>query len=234
VDLLAGDLSFIVGTPETDPVSASARVAYVGQIIWQRSDASLPDWVERMGPDEPLIWVYSGNPRYFGASASNPFDSIVVIRAAIAALGDAPVKVILTTGYQDLPEEVGALPANFYHAAYLPGLAMAARSDLMVHHGGHSSVMTGLSTGTPGVLVPTSTERESNARRLVALGGGEIVMPVENGVGEKQIDVNEFRATVQRVLDEPRYHASALRVADSMRQFGGAPAAADQIEVLAS
>lgn len=38
VDLLAGDLSLIVGTPETDPVSADARVTYIGPIIWQRGN----------------------------------------------------------------------------------------------------------------------------------------------------------------------------------------------------
>jgi UDP:flavonoid glycosyltransferase YjiC (YdhE family) len=140
------------------------------------------------------------------------------------------VHVVLTTGHQDVPEEVGVLPSNFSQAAYLPGLAMAERCDLMVHHGGHSSVMTGLSAGTPAVVIPTSTERESNARRLAALGAGEIVMPVVDADGEKHIEVAEFHAKVRRVLTEPGYRSSACRVADSMRQFGGAQQAADRIE----
>jgi hypothetical protein len=94
----------------------------------------------------------------------------------------------------------GAVPSNFHHAAYLPGHAMAERCDLMVHHGGHSSVMTGLSAGTPAVIIPTITERESNARRVVALGAGEIVLPMDGGDGEKHIDVDEFSTKVQRVL----------------------------------
>jgi UDP:flavonoid glycosyltransferase YjiC (YdhE family) len=231
VDLLAGDLSLIVGTPETDPLPATARVTYVGQIVWQRGNATLPDWVVALSRDKPVIWVYSGNPRYGGAPT--PIDSIVVIRAAIAALGDAPVQVVLTTGYQEVPQEVGALPSNFHHAAYLPGLAMAERCDLMVHHGGHSSVMTGLSVGTPAVIIPTITERESNARRLAALGAGEVVMPANGADGEKHIDVADFGSKVHRVLNEPSYRRSAGRVAESMRQFGGAPDAADRIERLA-
>jgi UDP:flavonoid glycosyltransferase YjiC (YdhE family) len=230
VDLLAGDLSLITGTPETDPVSPGANVAHVGQIIWQRGNAVLPDWITQMDHDKPLVWVYCGNPRYAGAAATNPFDSIVVMRAAIAALGDAPMHVVLTTGYQDVPEEIGALPSNFHQAAYLPGLAMSSRCDLMVHHGGHSSVMTGFSVGTPAVIIPTSTERESNARRVVALGAGEIVLPMDGADGEKHIDVDEFGTKVRRVLSEPGYRQSARRVAESMRQFGGAPEAADRIE----
>jgi MGT family glycosyltransferase len=232
VDLLAGDLSLIVGTPETDPVSSNARVTYIGPIIWQRGNATLPDWVVALSRDQPVIWVYSGNPRY--ADAPTPIDSIVVIRAAIAALADAPVQVVLTTGYQEVPKEFGTLPSNFRHAAYLPGLTMAERCDLMVHHGGHSSVMTGLSAGTPAVIIPTITERESNARRLAALGAGEIVMPVDGAGGEKHIDVAEFSAKVHRVLNDPGYRSSARRVAEAMRQFGGARKAADCIEQLAA
>ncbi len=228
VDLLAGDLSLIVGTPETDPLPANAGVAYIGPIVWQRGDATLPDWVQALGRDKPVIWVYSGNPRY--ANAATPIDSIVVIRAAIAALGEAPVQVVLTTGYQDVPEEFGTLPSNFHHAAYLPGPAMAERCDLMIHHGGHSSVMSGLSAGTPAVIIPTITERESNARRLAALGAGEIVMPVDGAEGEKFIQVAEFSTKVNRVLNDPGYLTSARRVAESMRQFGGAHEAAGRIE----
>jgi UDP:flavonoid glycosyltransferase YjiC (YdhE family) len=103
-----------------------------------------------------------------------------------------------------------------------------------VHHGGHSSVMTGLSAGTPAVIIPTITERESNARRLVALGAGEIVMPSDGANGEKHIDLAEFSAKVRRVLNEPGYRGSARRVAESMRQFGGAQKAADCIEQFAT
>jgi MGT family glycosyltransferase len=228
VDLLAGDLCLIVGTPETDPLPATARVTYVGPIVWQRGNAVLPDWVAALSRDKPVIWVYPGDPRY--GSAPTPLDSIVVLRAAIAALGDAPVQVVLTTGYQEATKEFGTLPSNFHHAAYLPGLVMAERCDLMVHHGGRGSVMTGLSVGTPAVIIPTITERESNARRVVALGAGEIVMPVDGADGEKRIDVAEFGAKVRRVLNEPYYLRAAQRVAESMRKFGGAREAADRIE----
>jgi MGT family glycosyltransferase len=230
-DLMAGDLSLIVGTPETDPVALDADVTYIGPMVFQREDAVLPAWVNEIGRGQPLIWVYSGNPRYF--PVRSPVDSIVVIRAAIEALSNRPVQVVLTTGYQDLPAEFGALPANFQHAASVPGLLMAKRSDIMVHHGGLSSVMTSLLAGTPAVIIPTITERESNGRRLAALGAGEVVTPVEGTDGEKRIDAAAFGEKVSRVLNEPLYRQSARRIAESMRRFGGAPAAAEQIEQFA-
>ena len=107
---------------------------------------------------------------------------------------------------------------------------MAERCDLIVFHGGHSSVMTCLKAGTPAVIIPTITERESNARRLAALGAGEVVMPVTGADGEKRIDVGEFSAKVQRVLNEPEYRLSAKRVAESMKKYHGAEGAAERIE----
>jgi hypothetical protein len=124
---------------------------------------------------------------------------------AIAALADEPVDVVLTTGYQELPEEFKVLPQNFRHAAYVPGPLMAERCDLIVFHGGHSSVMTTLKAGTPAVIIPTIRERESNARRLASLGAGEVVMPVNGADGEKLVDVAEFGMNVKRVLNEPSY-----------------------------
>jgi hypothetical protein len=66
VDLFASDLDLIAGTPETDPLPPSAQVTYVGPILWEGGAASLPDWAEALRRDEPVIWVYSGNPRYLG------------------------------------------------------------------------------------------------------------------------------------------------------------------------
>jgi UDP:flavonoid glycosyltransferase YjiC (YdhE family) len=112
-------------------------------------------------------------------------------------------------------------------------MAMAARADLMVHHGGHSSVMTGLAAGTPMMMIPTSTERESNARRVADLGAGEFVLPVEYLDGEKRIDIAEFACKAERALRDGGYRRSARRVAESMRRFGGVKEAADRIEQLA-
>ncbi|MGA7919893.1 MAG: hypothetical protein WCA38_09480 [Candidatus Acidiferrales bacterium] len=91
-----------------------------------------------------------------------------------------------------------------------------------------------LSVGTPAVIIPTMTERESNARRLTALGAGEIVLPVKGADGEKQIDVAEFSAKLTRVLSEPGYRKSAQGIADSMHRYGGAQVAAEKIERFAA
>jgi UDP:flavonoid glycosyltransferase YjiC (YdhE family) len=111
---------------------------------------------------------------------------------------------------------------------------MAEKSDLLVHHGGHGSCMTGLSAGTPAVIIPTYSERESNARRVAALGAGDIVLPTETAHGEKHLSVEELRRKVRGVLSEPSFRVSAGRIARSIRTYGGASEAARLIDSFAA
>ncbi len=229
-ELCVGDLTLVVGSPETDPLPENSDITYIGPILWQNSNEKLPDWVAELNHEKPVIWVYSGNPRY--STAKDMFDSIVVIQACVAALAQEDVQVVLTTGYHDLPEEVMPLPANFRHERYLPGLAMAERSDLLIHHGGYGSCQTGLYTGTPAVILPTYSERESNARRIAAIGAGAWV-PVESVSGEKHVNTEELRTTVRRVLTDPSFAKNARRIGEDMRTYGGASQAAQLIEEFA-
>jgi UDP:flavonoid glycosyltransferase YjiC (YdhE family) len=226
-ELSVGDLTLVVGMPETDPLPDNTNVTYIGPILWQKQEARLPIWISELGPEKPLIWVYSGNPRY--ATSGKTLDSRVVLQSCIAALAGENVNVVLTTGYHALPKDVLPLPPNFRHEPYLPGLAMAERSDLLIHHGGYGSCQTGLYAGKPAVIIPTFSERESNARRVAATGAGALVR-VENGTGEKHVNVEELRKTVRRVLSNPSFAENAKRIAQKLRSYGGPSQAAQLIE----
>jgi UDP:flavonoid glycosyltransferase YjiC (YdhE family) len=230
-ELSVGDLTLVVGTPETDPLPETANVTYLGPILWQEPQATLPAWVGALSRDTPLIWVYSGNPRYAAARAATraALDSIVVVQACIAALASEDVQVVLTTGHHPLPRELLPLPANFRHEPYVPGLTMAERSDVLIHHGGYGSCQTGLLMGTPAVIIPTYAERESNARRIAALGAG-IVVPVGYVAGEKRVDAELLRAGVRQVLTDPSFATNARRMGERLRAYGGAAQAACLIE----
>ena len=224
-ELLVGDLTLLVGLPETDPLPETADVTYVGPVLWQKPGSRLPDWVDDLSEDQPVIWAYSGNPRY-ASVISSPVDSAVVLEACIAALGDRDAQVVLTTGHHPLPKDLLPLPDNFHYESFVPGLAMAERSDLLIHHGGYGSCQTGLYTGTPAVIIPTYSERESNARRVAGVGAGELVLPAGSGWGKKHVDVDELRAKIETVLSDPSYTANARRMGERLRAYGGAPEAA--------
>lgn len=229
-DLFVGDLSLVLGMPETDPLPERVQSHYIGAILWESQNAKLPDWICSLSSDRPVVWVYPGNPNYFRGTES-PFDSGVILHACIEALKNLNVQVILTTGHHPLPKSALPLPANFRHAPYVPGIAMAKRSDLLIHHGGYGSCQTGLLTGTPAVIIPTYSERESNARRIAALGAGEFVLPSTDASGrKKKVNAGELRVKIERVLADPSYRKNAKKISERMGKYGGATEAARIIE----
>ncbi len=229
-ELSLGDLTLVLGTPETDPLPEATNVHYIGSLQLQHSSEELPHWMEEIRKDQPVIWVYPGNMRYIKGQDS-PFDGMAVLCACIQALGSMDVQVVLSTGHHALPREALPLPSNFRHAPFVPGLAMAERCDLMIHHGGYGSSQTGLYAGTPAVIIPTYSERESNARKIAALGAGACVIPKTDASGKKKtIDVVELRNAIDGVLSGPSYKEHAMRTSEKLKKFGGESEAANLIE----
>ncbi len=228
-ELHIGDMTLVAGTPDTDPIEDGADAVYVGPILWQQPDPALPAHIEALGRDRPLIWVYTANPTY--GPVAPWADSMVLLRGCLEVLPDVDADVVLTSGHQQLPDDVlSALPTNFHYEAYVPGLLMAEKSDLLIHHGGHGSSMTGLLAGTPAVIVPTYSERESNARRVAGLGAGAVVTPVEGASGGKELSVEELGTKVRQVLSDPSFTTSAKEVSERTRRYGGASKAARLID----
>jgi len=227
-ELSIGDLTLILGMPETDPLPDAADATYIGPLLWQKENEKPPAWIDDLRHDRPIIWIYPGNLRYL-RGCDTPFDGMVILQACIEALKNMPVQVILSTGLHSLPKSVLPLPANFRHAAFVPGLAMAEKSDLIIHHGGYGSCQTGLYAGTPAVIIPTYSERESNARRVAAVGAGDFELPTADDSGKK-VDVEELRAKIEHVLADPSYKENAVKISKKMRTFGGAAEAARLIE----
>ncbi len=114
-ELLKGDLTLVLGMPETDPLPHETNATYIGAILWQKADINPPDWFTQLDHARPVIWVYSGNPRYL--PIITPIDSSIVIRSCITALEKEDVQVILTTGHHNLPDEFQPLVLATYSSA---------------------------------------------------------------------------------------------------------------------
>ena len=227
-ELSLGNLTLIIGMPETDPLTDKAEGIYIGPILWQNDNNKLPVWIDNIKDNKPLIWVYSGNPRY--TSKGTAYDSEIILTASIEALANEDVHVIVTTGHHMLPKNFLPLPKNFHFAIYVPGLTLAERCDLMIHHGGYGSCQTGLYSGTSAVIIPTFSERESNARRIASLGAGEFVLPETDASGKKHISIDEFKTKIKQVLNTPSYTENAKNYRKKLRSYGGTKYAVQLIE----
>lgn len=230
-DLFVGDVTLVVGTPETDPLPPGTAAAHVGALLWQRENVRLPGWVDELGREKPLVWLYLGNPRYF--AFTTPLDTHVLLRTCVEVLAGEEVQVVLTLGHHALPHALRPFPANVHVAPYLPGLEMAARADLLIHHGGYGSCQTGLYVGTPAVILPTYSERESNARRVAGVGAGEFLVPGMRWGWRRDVPADALRAATRRVLIDPAYRENARQAGARLRTYGGAEEAARRIAELA-
>jgi UDP:flavonoid glycosyltransferase YjiC (YdhE family) len=229
-ELFIGDMTLVLGLPETDPLPETAGVSYIGPMLWQKQQEQLPDWINAFDKQRPLIWLYPGNLQYVKGSRTFG-DSSIVLEACIEALGNQALQVVLTTGHHSLPSRFVPLPSNFFHEPYVPGLSMAERSDLLIHHGGYGSCQTGLYTGTPALIIPTYSERESNARRIAAQGAGDFVVPKSDITGkQKWIMAEDVRDKVFKLLSDDSFMIQAKRLSARMKSYGGARKAARLIE----
>jgi UDP:flavonoid glycosyltransferase YjiC (YdhE family) len=233
-ELFLGDRTIVIGIPELDPLPKSADVTYVGPIIWQQEDSELPHWINQLDQDLPIVWLYPGNLQY-ASGFKTAFDSQIVLDACIQAFSGLNLQIILSTGHHQLPPKYRNLPQNFYFAPYLPGISMAQECDLLIHHGGYGSCQTGLFTGTPSLVIPTFSERESNARRIAAVKAGEYVLPNSGKRGvEKWVDPIKVRDKALRILSDPAYLENARIIQKKLETRGGALQAAKIIDDLIS
>ena len=171
----------------------------------------LPDWWP--GHDGPLVYLSFGS-----VAATVPFIFPQIYAAALAALSDLPVRVLVTIGNDRDPRELGPQPANVRIERWVAQADVAARAAAMVIHGGYGTTHGALMAGVPLVVAPLFADQPHNARRVAELGAGialrdpssvtrlpEHGTRVLAGLGE----------AVEHVLGDPRYRARARRVAAS-------------------
>ncbi|MEQ1585399.1 MAG: nucleotide disphospho-sugar-binding domain-containing protein [Cyclobacteriaceae bacterium] len=227
-EIHVGDLTLVVGMPETDPLRSPHNYQYIGSALWQNPKDKDPIWLHNLPKGMPIIWLYSGNPNYGGRSKI--FDSESMLTACFKALEQENIHVVLAMGNHKLPKSVGRVPENFRLVSFVPGLTMARHSNLMIHHGGYGSCQTGLVAGTPSLILPTFSERESNARRIALMGAGEYVTPQFNKKGSVDFDADEIRVKITEILSNPIYVENIKKWNQKLETYGGVKRAVSLIE----
>jgi MGT family glycosyltransferase len=189
------------------PARLPANVRHVGPPLDD------PAWAGAWEPpagDEPLVLV---------ALSSNFQNQRSVLERIAAALGELPVRGIVTSGPAIAPEDVPA-PANVAVVRSAPHGQVMAAAAAVVTHGGHGTVMKALAAGVPIVCMPMGRDQADNAARIVARGCG---VRLAAGSGERRI-----RAALERVLADPGYRAAAARIGAALREeSAGDPALAE-------
>jgi UDP:flavonoid glycosyltransferase YjiC (YdhE family) len=140
------------------------------------------------------------------------------------ALGELPVRAVLTTGRAVDPADVPA-PANVRVLRVAPHQQILREASVVVTHAGHGSVLKALAAGVPLVCVPMGRDQKDNTVRVLRLGAGVRV--------RKSAKPTRIAAALRLVLDEPGYAAAARWFAGVLlSEARSRPTAADRAEKL--
>jgi UDP:flavonoid glycosyltransferase YjiC (YdhE family) len=182
---------------------------------WDVTRGELPDWWSVS--DAPLIYVT------FGSVAGGVEQSAGAYAAALEAVADLPVRVLLTVGNDADLDAFGATPSNVHVERWVPQADVLARAAAVVCHGGSGSTLGAVAAGLPIVVVPLFADQPFNAERVAAVGAGVVVAP----------DPHAIRDGVSRVLEDESYAAASKRLAAEMRSHASTDAAVKLLGALA-
>jgi MGT family glycosyltransferase len=141
-------------------------------------------------------------------------------RAALAAVADLPVRVLLTIGRATEVAQLGTMPGNVHVEAWVPQADVLAEASAVVCHGGSGTTFGTLAAGVPLVVLPLFADQPGNARGVADAGAGVVVEPTPGAPAADRIGpqhASQLRSAIEKVLDEPSYRTAAARVAEEIR-----------------
>ena len=182
-----------------------------GDPAWDASVAELPDWWSARAA--PLVYITLGSVAgAMGMTAS-------VYQAALEAVADLPVRVLLTVGLDANLDVFAEAPPNVHVERWIPQADVLSHASAVVCHGGAGSTLGALAAGLPIVVVPLFADHPYNAQRVVAVGAGVAAAP----------DARAIRDGISRVLENESYRAAAQRLAREMRSNPSTDAAVETL-----
>ena len=94
-----------------------------------------------------------------------------LVRTALAALADEPVRVVATTN-RVVPQRPIEVPANALLVDWLSYSQLMPAASLVISHGGHGTVCRALAAGTPLLICPFIGDMSETAMRVGWAGAG--------------------------------------------------------------
>src|SRR3954447_6445417 len=154
------------------------------------ADVELPDG------DEPLVLVAP-------STAQDP--ELRLVRTALEALADEPVRVVATTnrvGLSSLP----TAPANAVVVDWLSYSQVMPLASLVICHGGHGTVARSLAAGVPVLCCPHVGNMAENSARVAWAGVG-LMLPW------RLVGAGPLRVASRRILSDRGFTHLAEEVA---------------------
>ena len=172
------------------------------------------DWTPPPG-DDPLVLV---------GMSSTFMDHADVLQRVTTALGELPVRGLVTTGPSIALDAIDA-PPNVTVVERAPHSEVLRHAAAAVTHAGHGTVIKALAAGVPVVALPLGRDQLDNAARVAHHGAGLRLKP--------KARPEAIAAAVRRVIGEPSFAVNAERIAAAIADETAEDLAVAELEALA-
>ncbi len=209
----------------------STELALVGTFPQLEYPRNWPAAVEITGPlafevPHPEIELPPGEHPLVLVAPSTAHDSDNhLVRTALAALAEEPVRVVATTN-RVVPQVPIDVPSNAILVDWLSYSQLMPAASLVISHGGHGTVARALGAGTPVLICPIIGDMSETAMRVTWAKAG-LSLPW------RLCRPTPLRWAARRLLSDPSFTARAAELAAWGRQHDGADRGAELVERLA-
>ena len=209
----------------------SPDLALVGTFPQLEYPRRWPAGVELTGPmsfelPHPEIELPPGEDPLVLVAPSTAHDSgNELVRTALAALAEEPVRVVATTN-KVAPQSPIEVPRNAILVEWLSYSQLMPAASLVIAHGGHGTVARALSAGTPLLISPFIGDMSETAMRVVWSGAGL-------SIPWRLCRPGPLRWSARQILDDPAFTRRAAELAAWAKQHDGAKRGAELVERLA-
>jgi len=210
---ISPDLALVATYPQLEYARAwPSGVEITGPMTFE---VPHPD-IELPPGDDPLVLV--------APSTAHDSDNHLV-RTALAALAEEPVRVVATTN-RVAPQQPIEVPPNATLVEWLSYSQLMPLASLVISHGGHGTVARCLGAGTPVLVCPIIGDMSETAMRVAWAGAG-LSLPW------RLCRPAPLRWSARRLLDDPGFATKAKEIARWGRENDGAARGAELVEELA-
>jgi UDP:flavonoid glycosyltransferase YjiC (YdhE family) len=160
---------------------------------------------------------------YLGFGSMPSIDRARIVQIALELFEQYGARVVLFSSHG---EDAGVeLPPGVFACSDADHVTLFPRVDLLVHHGGAGTTAAALRSGVPQLIVPHIVDQFFHGRRIAELG-----------IGPAPVAKAKLSAAViaEALKNRFSYWAKAQAIRASLNMAGGAQAAADHLEALAS
>ena len=205
-----------------------ALVATYPQLEYPRA---WPDSVHVTGPmpfevPHPDVELPAGDAPLVLVAPSTAHDSEnQLVRTALAALADEPVRVVATTN-RVRPQSPIAVPPNAVLVDWLSYSQLMPIAALVISHGGHGTVARTLAAGAPVLISPITGDMGETAMRISWAGAG-LSLPW------RLCRPGPLRWAARRVLADPSFRVRSGEIAAWAATHDGSDRGAELVEGLA-